>query len=345
MRSLTTRASLAVLAMLAAFPARRPLGPDLGVRRVDAPAAAPVSSGQAPTSGGAVCITGAVWIDHASSFSSARDRARWRALRRVPAGREHAVGLRHAVELERHRDRVREAHGRRGRQLCSCIPRPPCSGGGPSEIDTRGGDREQRDGRRGRRQDSSATRSGPSAASGRLAAASSITAPVVVDSALALIGPATLQNERPVTAGTFAAPQGQEPEILTRAASARGAGPLTFVNGPGGSINLKGWHAGTRLRRGRPSTRSTARTASFRRAARRKGAPLFDVGAALAYRGHGREPTIGIAGSAAISGTHSGAARCLRSATRTAAARRPAAAPPIVDTAPAGPDGRERARP
>jgi len=329
MRSLTTRASLAVLAILAAFPLVALFGLS-SASAASTACGAPVSSGQAPTSGGAVCITGAVWIDHASTFSSL-EIARGGALyvgyppdESTPSDCATPWNWNGTVTVS---GKLTVDAG--GSLLLHSST--TCSGGGPSEIDTRGGIVNNGmvvAATSGQLGDQKWAIAGQRTIGGSFLNNGS----VVVDSPLALIGPGTFQNDGSLTAGTFSAPQGQEPEVLTVPPPPAGSGPLTFVNGPGGSINLQGWHAGTDYVAG--SFTIDGPNSFVQAGGKTKGAPLFDVGAALAYKGTGAT-TIGIAGSAAISGTIPAGSVLALSDPHGGGAETCGGAP-IVDTAPAG---------
>jgi hypothetical protein len=130
----------------------------------------------------------------------------------------------------------------------------------------------------------------------------------------------------------YAAPQGEQSLTVTVAAPGKGQGPLAFVNGPGGTIALTEWHSGTTYVFGSftvqgPNTFSE-------QGGKTAGAPVYDQGAKLSYKGHGAS-TIGITGSAAISGTiPSGSVLALSDPKGGGSETCGAAA--FVDTAPAG---------
>ena len=288
-----------------------------------------VSGPQAPASGGALCITGAVWIDHASSFSLSRSRGA-DALRWLPAGREHAVGLRDAVELERHRHRPTGKLTIDAGGSLLLHSSTTCNGGGPSEIDTRGGIVNNGTvvaATSGQLGDQKWAIGGQRTIGGSFLNKGS----VVVDSSLALIGPGTFQNDGSVTAGTYAAPQGQEPEILTRAVRrppARALSPSSTA--PAGRSTSR---AGTRAPTTSPApSPSTGRTASSRRAARRRARRSSTSAPRSPTRARARPRSASPARPR--SAARSRPARCSRSATRTAAAQETCGGAPIVDTAP-----------
>ncbi len=209
----------------------------------------------------------------------------------------------HAVELERHRHRVREARRSTREAACSLHSSTTCSGGGPSEIDTRGG----------------------IVNNGMVVAA---TSGQLGDQKWAIggqrtIGGSFLNNglrHRRQPAGADRPRHVPERRLGHRrhvrgaagagardphgAASARGAGPThrSSTGAAGRSTSRAGTRAPTMSR----GSFTIDGPSSFVQAGgKTKGAPLFDVGAALAYKGTGAT-TIGIARSAAISGTHPG---------------------------------------
>ncbi len=155
---------------------------------------------------------------------------------------------------------------------------------------------------------------------------------ITVDTALVLVGRGTFENEGKISVGVYAAPQGEQSQIVTVAPPGKGQGPLAFVNGPGGTIALTQWHSGTQYVFGSftvqgPNTFSE-------QGGKTVGAPIFDQSAKLSYKGHGAS-TIGITGSTAISGTIPSGSVLALSDPRGGGSETCGAAA-FVDTAPAG---------
>jgi hypothetical protein len=289
-----------------------------------------LATGAVPAGGsaGTFCVTGAVWVDQAAVFGSVVIEPGGSFYVGYPpdesSGGDCTNGWDGKIKVT---GKLTVDAG--GSLLMNSSV--SCSDGGPTEIDTGGGIVNN-----GTVLATAAGQLGTAMwANGgqRIIGGSFLNQGTVkVDDPLTLTGRGIFQNEGSIVVSTASAPQGQVPESVTVAPPAAGGGPLSFVNGPGGLINLEGWHSGNQYVAG---TFTVDAPNTFTEAGgKTKGAPVFDNGGALVYKGTGGT-TIGITGSAAISGTIP-AGSVLALSDPTGGGSEACGGAPFVDTAPSG---------